>query len=171
MSSGGLKISTRYLTQRPVANQRRLPHKSTQSADLRQRRKGHWWTARRAAEHWAKHLSAQETEAQAHGRFCFFFSSFLPSSSHRRPTTSFPRNGVTFRSNTTARRRDEHKVSFFFFSFRWVVECDLFLSAVFVHMNDRQERGCVHVTTDHGAQADQFCTTARTEMFWDCVRV
>lgn len=165
MSSGGLKISTRYLTQTKGGFHIRAHSRPICGRDGKVTGK-----PRGGLQSIERNICRPRKQRRRRmGGFVFFFSSFLPSSSHRRPTTSFPRNGVTFRSNITARRRDEHKVSFF--SFRWVVECDLFLSAVFVHMNDRQERGCVHVTTDHGAQADQFCTTARTEMSWDCVRV
>lgn len=83
MSNGGLKISTRCLTQRPVANQRRLPHNSTQSADLRQARNlppdGKVTGKPRAGLHsiLAKHLPAQEAEARVRARFLFFFSSLL----------------------------------------------------------------------------------------------
>lgn len=146
------KISIRCHTRRPVASWGCFLSTAHRFVDLRQARnlppdgKVTGKPQRGAAAHSQTHLPAQETEAEAHGRFLvFFFSSSLPSSS-RRWLTTFPSDGVTFRSNITASTCAEHSVSFSF-----LLRCGMWplpLCCVIVPWTVYWHRTCSHDGTE-----------------------
>lgn len=123
--NSALKISTRCLAKKTcgelkaVSSPQVAVYRSAAGEKPAARQKGQRWTAARGCSRFAETSAGRgnkDAGAWAVSIFFFFsFSSSLPSSSRRWLTASFPRDGVTFRSNIaagTCQRSAEHSAGF-----------------------------------------------------------